>query len=219
MSLVHPSHTVPSGSDPDRARSAAAHPSEFDAALARAVGADDAAAHAPGATQVEEQPPGVTWLAVLPWADPVIDQLGVDPRSEYVERYWLPLVGPASVLLVRYLAHRFDETPEGFSLDVTHTARVLGLGTGLGRWGPLQRTVHRCANFGFVRRWGDERVLARRHLPTVTRQQLARLPEDRQALHEQWRADLARPRGLTPTPAVGGSGPRPGLAALSERTP
>jgi hypothetical protein len=142
--------------------------------------------------------PGVTWLTILPWPDPVIDQLGVDPRSDYVERYWLPLVGPASVLLMRYLAHRFDETPEGFSLDVTHTARVLGLGTGLGRWGPLQRTVHRCANFGFARRWGDDRVLARRHLPTVTRQQLARLPEDRQVLHEQWRTELARPH---PRPA------------------
>ena len=138
--------------------------------------------------------PQISHLLVLPWPDIVIDNLGVDPRSDYVEQYWLGLVGPASVLLMRHLALRFEAEPEGFNLDLTHTARVLGLGTGLGRWGPVQRSLHRCVSFGFARRWGEERLLARRHLPPVTRQQLARLPEDRQTLHDHWRQAQMAPR-------------------------
>lgn len=227
VSLVRPYHAAvtafaqPSGSHTDHADHTDPDHSDANAAPARAGGppggprsrtTGSAAAVSEGvqdaATAGADQPAQVSRLTVLPWPDPVIDLLGVDPRSDYVERYWLPLVGPASVLLLRYLAHRFDETPEGFSLDVTHTARVLGLGTGLGRWGPLQRTVHRCANFGFARRWGDERLLARRHLPTVTRQQLARLPDDRRALHEQWRLQLARP-----VPRPDAARTRPGFAS------
>ena len=131
--------------------------------------------------------PAVTQLTVSPWPDPVIDRVGVDPCSTYVERYWLGIVGPASVLLIRHLAGRFEDEPDGFVLDLAHTARILGLGTGLGRWGPVQRTVHRCAGFGFVRRWGEDRLLVRRRLPPATRQQLARLPDDVQQDHERWR--------------------------------
>lgn len=33
--------------------------------------------------------PSVTFLPVRPWPDSVIDALGHDPRSAYVERFWL----------------------------------------------------------------------------------------------------------------------------------
>lgn len=36
-------------------------------------------------------------IAVEAWSDPVIDQLGHDPRSAYVERFWLPVLGPSGV--------------------------------------------------------------------------------------------------------------------------
>lgn len=36
-------------------------------------------------------------LAIRPWPDPVIDTLGHDPRSLYVERFWLPTLGPPSL--------------------------------------------------------------------------------------------------------------------------
>ena len=38
-------------------------------------------------------------LAVLPWADPVIDPIGHDPRSRYVELFWLGVLGPTATLL------------------------------------------------------------------------------------------------------------------------
>ncbi len=34
-------------------------------------------------------------LHVTPWHDPVVDAVGHDLRSPYVERYWLALLGPS----------------------------------------------------------------------------------------------------------------------------
>ena len=35
-------------------------------------------------------------LSIHPWPDPVIDQVGHDPRSTYVERFWLGILGPST---------------------------------------------------------------------------------------------------------------------------
>ena len=54
-----------------------------------------------------------TTLTVHPWPDPVIDTLGFDPRSIYVETFWLPTLGPTSVLLMRRIATAFAEAQIG----------------------------------------------------------------------------------------------------------
>ncbi|HSH60272.1 MAG TPA: hypothetical protein VK988_11660 [Acidimicrobiales bacterium] len=38
--------------------------------------------------------PTLDALTIRPWPDPVIDALGHDPRSHYVENYWLGILGP-----------------------------------------------------------------------------------------------------------------------------
>lgn len=38
----------------------------------------------------------VDHLRITRWDDPVVDAVGHDPRSAYVERYWLALLGPSS---------------------------------------------------------------------------------------------------------------------------
>jgi len=34
-------------------------------------------------------------LRVEAWTDPVVDRVGHDPRSTYVERFWLGVLGPS----------------------------------------------------------------------------------------------------------------------------
>ena len=60
-------------------------------------------------------------LTIHPWPDPVIDTLGYDPRSRYVETFWLPTLGPTVLLLLRHLADRFDRQPGGIELPVSDT--------------------------------------------------------------------------------------------------
>jgi hypothetical protein len=58
--------------------------------------------------------PSVTILPVRPWPDSVIDALGHDPRSAYVERFWLGILGPPNIQKMPVAeARRLGTTPSG----------------------------------------------------------------------------------------------------------
>ena len=137
-------------------------------------------------------------LTVRPWPDPVIDQLGHDPRSAYVERFWLGLLGPSATWLLRRLAAGFEAEPAGFDLDLAETARSLGLGQRGGKGGPFMRTIDRCCFFGVAQRVDPQTMRVRRRLPPLTRAQIGRLPETLKVEHVRW---IDRDSG-TPAAAV-----------------
>src|SRR5690606_32814368 len=87
-------------------------------------------------------------LLVRPWADPVIDQVGYDPRSLYVERFWLGILGPSATWLMRYLVDRLEADPDGHELDLQACATSLGLGRRQGPNAAFPRTIVRCCQFG-----------------------------------------------------------------------
>lgn len=127
-------------------------------------------------------------LAVEAWEDPVIDALGYPPRSTYVERFWLSILGPSTTWLVRHIDARLEAGPEGFTLELGPTAEALGLGTGRGRHSPLVRALHRACQFGVARAGGGPTLAVRRHLPPLTRHQIDRLPDAVRTEHDAWRA-------------------------------
>lgn len=130
-------------------------------------------------------------LTVVPLPDVVIDQVGWDPRSSYVERFWLGVLGPSATWFVRRLADGLDEAPEGFELDLLSTAAELGLGTRGGKHAPFMRTIERCCRFGLTE-LHDGTLRARRKVPPLTRSQLDRLPPHLRDDHQRW-IDEARP--------------------------
>jgi hypothetical protein len=114
----------------------------------------------------------------------VIDELGHDPRSAYVETYWLPVLGPSTTWLLRHFTTRLEESPSGIELDVEETARALGLGERLGPNAPFARTIKRCVDFGMAEWRGPLHLAVRRRLPPLARRHLQRLPESLRARHE-----------------------------------
>lgn len=133
-------------------------------------------------------------LLVRPWVDPVVDQVGHDPRSAYVEQFWLATLGPSTTWLMRRLAAGLDEAPEGFELDFATTARALGLGARSGQNSPFLRALERSRQFSLTRDIGNDVLAVRRRLPPLSRHQVARLPLPLQQAHEQWVADaLSQP--------------------------
>lgn len=124
-------------------------------------------------------------LLVRSWHDPVLDNLGHDPRSPYVEQFWLAVLGPSCLLFVRRLAARLEREPDGFELDPLQWARELGLGMKGGKHGPFWRAVDRSCRFQLAQRNGELLVVRRRMAPLTTRQ-VKRLPENLQAAHQRW---------------------------------
>ena len=124
---------------------------------------------------------------VTPWHDPVVDRRGHDPRSVYVEQFWLGVLGPTATWLMRRLVAGFDHHPDGYVLDVAATARSLGLSVSKGLASPFNKAVTRCVMFGLVQR-RTEAWLVRRRVPIVSQRHLGRLPDDVQSQHTQWTA-------------------------------
>jgi hypothetical protein len=125
-------------------------------------------------------------LRIVPWNDPVLDTLGHDPRSHYVETFWLPTLGPTALLLLRHLADRFDHRPEGIELIVATTCQALGLGQRDGNSSPVVRTLNRLAQFDLSCDDGRGTFAVRRNLPPVNRRHVKRLPGELQTAHAEW---------------------------------
>jgi hypothetical protein len=130
-------------------------------------------------------------LHVTPWRDPVIDLLGHDPRSPYVEKFWVATLGPTCTLLLRHIAAGFDLNPDGFHLDLETTARAIGLGTKDQPNGPFHRGLARIVQLRMGQATLEGDLAVRHRIPPLTRSQVERLPAALRADHERW-TDAAR---------------------------
>jgi hypothetical protein len=140
-------------------------------------------------------PPDTGTIAVRPWPDPIIDTLGFDPRSLYVEQFWLGILGPSTTWLLRRLAAGLEAKPAGFDLCLAETARALGLGDKGGRHSPFVRTLTRMCQFDVAQAQGEGVLAVRRKLPPLSRRQVVRLPVALQDAHQHWQeAQLHTPR-------------------------
>lgn len=125
-------------------------------------------------------------LRVTAWHDPVVEAVGHDPRSPYVERFWLALLGPSTTFLVRRFATELEAHPEGFDLDLEETARAVGLGMRGGAGGPFLRAIARTGQFHITRAAGPGAIAARTRVQTLTHHQVERLPVSLREEHAAW---------------------------------
>lgn len=136
-------------------------------------------------------------LLVTAWPDPVLDALGHDPRAPYVEKFWLSILGPSALMLLRRLAAALEQEPGGFPLDPAEWSAELGLGNKGGPQAPFWRSLDRVCRFGTAERNG-ELLAVRRRLAPLTHGQVKRLPTHLQPVHHRWQASQAeRPRRRT----------------------
>jgi len=128
----------------------------------------------------------VPTLSISAWSDPIIDTLGHDPRSDYVERFWLPTLGPTTLLLLRRLAGHLDREPGGCALDVVDLSQALGLGAREGTSSPLFRSLDRLMQFDLACSPASRTYAVRRTVPPVNRRHVNRLPASLQRAHDAW---------------------------------
>jgi hypothetical protein len=142
-------------------------------------------------------------LTIRPLADPVIDAVGFDPRSEYAERFWLGVLGPSTLLLLRRIAAAFEDSPAGFPLPLADTARELGLGHMGGRNNPFVRALGRLCTFDMAQPMGEGVLAVRRRIPPLNRRQIVHLPDALQEAHQRYQQEqLARPDHEPPHEAL-----------------
>jgi hypothetical protein len=127
----------------------------------------------------------VPHITVRPWVDPVVDDDGFDPRSRYVELFWLGVLGPTATWLIRRLVAGLEQSPAGYELDLVATARAMGLSYTAGRASPFSKALQRCVMFGLAHPV-DGGLAVRRRIPPVSLRHLQRMPEQLQTAHRDW---------------------------------
>jgi hypothetical protein len=135
-------------------------------------------------THPSTMPPGDR-LVVVPWRDPLIERLGHDALGDYVELFWLGILGPTATWLLRRLAVTVVAHPEGHCTDLPALAAALGLGWDSNRANAFGRALQRLVMFGMVRHV-DAAVAVRTVVPPLSVRHLARLPEHLQRAHALW---------------------------------
>jgi len=128
-------------------------------------------------------------LRICAWPDAVIESLGHDPRSWYVETFWLGVLGPSTTWLLRRLVAGLEERPDGYELALADTARALGLGDRGGRHSPFLRALHRTVLFELAEPRPDGVLAVRRRLPPLSRRHVLRLPASLQEVHRCWQEE------------------------------
>lgn len=90
-----------------------------------------------------------TILVVLD-ADPALAKVGHHTVGDgFVETWWLPIVGPTSVVMLRCLAS--ERCADDGIVDLGVLAAALGLGKGTGPNSPVVLTLARLVGFGLIR--------------------------------------------------------------------
>ncbi len=155
----------------------------------------------------------VATVMVVPWHDPVVDAVGYDVRSNYVELFWLNVLGPTATWTLRRLVSGLDRYPLGYELDLGETASMLGLAYSAGTSNSFARALQRCALFGMSQAVPGGALAVRRRVPPVATRHLTRMPPGLQAMHQQWQvreftlSDLERGTALAAAMMATGDDP------------
>jgi hypothetical protein len=132
-----------------------------------------------------ERPNGVaSELRVRDWP-PTAGTPRFPTRSRYVERIWLPVLGPTPVLLLRLLAEFIEASPSGSAtLDSRTVSISLGLGKGVGNSATLARSLRRLQRFRLIAPTDDGELLVRTEVPPVSERDVAAMPSWLRDLHD-----------------------------------
>jgi hypothetical protein len=154
-------------------------------------------------------------LRVTAWADPLVEAVGHPLRSTYVELFWLPVIGPSALLLLRRLDMYLQVLGEDISVDPDNLGRQLGLGPSGSRHAPLPRAMGRCVRFGLAKRLGRDHLAVRRLAGPLPQQRIDALPPSLRGIYGSWLhqppADVAEATtpGTARAPDPPASGPWP----------
>ena len=135
-------------------------------------------------------PPTITnaeVITLIPWLDQRVDAFGHDPRSAYVEQFWLATLGPSTTWFLRHCADLLDETAST-AVNLRETASALGIGHEGGARSAMAKTVARACRFRAARSVGSTTLAVRLRLPQLSHRQVQRLPEAAQRRHDEFLA-------------------------------
>ena len=103
--------------------------------------------------------------------------------STYADMFWLPVLGPSSIALLRLIARQPNMTP--LTPTRPKLAEMLGLGGGAGAVRNIERTIRRLQDNGLAKQHSASIIELSVVLPTLRRRQIDALDLRTQTAHAQ----------------------------------
>ena len=142
-------------------------------------------------------------IRIIAWRSAPVPRPTHDARSSYVERCWLPILGPSTLLFLRFAVDALEREPDGAVVPIAEIAGALGLRGRTGDVAPFRRTLERAVDFHMVRRLHSGTLAVRRHLPELSPRQLERAPRRSSAApHDELRLGSANRQSPTSAHAL-----------------
>lgn len=132
-----------------------------------------------------------------PHPDARVHRAGFDLDSAYLERCWLPIVGPSSVLMLRRMPQLW-ERGSSVAVPVDELANALGLGGATGRHSPVMRTVDRLVRFRFAAWSSPSELDVYTEAAPLPHRYVDRLPASVRETHDQLLERHLQQLGLLP---------------------
>ena len=118
-------------------------------------------------------------------ASPDIPIEGHDARSRYVEEFWLPVLGPTCIVILRHLADLL-RGHSSFGISLKELPHHFGLGSGCGPNSVFGRSITRLVAFEMAELQGPSSVLVNTVVSWLSDAQVAHLHPWLQIRHRYW---------------------------------
>jgi hypothetical protein len=121
---------------------------------------------------------------------PLIDTStsGHHARGQYVEEFWLPVLGPTCTTMLRHFAGELRDAGGTYDVPVELLPRLFGLGNGNGRHSLFGRSIARLVSFEMAEIGEPTTLLVRTVAPWLSAGQVARLHPTLRGRHDHWLA-------------------------------
>jgi len=127
-------------------------------------------------------------IIVRRWNDSVIQTHGYDALGPYPERYWLPIIGPSALLILRRFTRDLQELEaQAATFNLDSIAKSMGLSFAKGyERSTFGRALNRLVRFNLAHWENDSTYLIRTMVPTVPYQlRRQRLSDLLQVTHDE----------------------------------
>ncbi len=125
-------------------------------------------------------------LKVVRWEDPFIDKVGYEADGEYVELFYLNILGPSSLFLLRFLVKELLKSREHVDIDLDILSFRLGLNSKTSKKSLISRSLKRSISFGMIRRISHDTFAVRLYLPQLSLRQRQRFPQSLNLEHDNY---------------------------------
>lgn len=125
-------------------------------------------------------------IRLTKWTEPLTDYLGFELGTQYAEYFWLPILGPSVMWLLRRTDQILKVEPGGATISVAYLAAILGLGSTKGGSSLIERSIRRSLYFSVAKRIDDDTIAFKTKLAPLSPKQLERLPQTLQEAHARF---------------------------------